>query len=173
MHREVRDWLAAKFAGLPDGLRVFEVGSKAINGSARDAARPGQVAAWWGCDLVTGAGVDFVGPGEEAVPPWPADVAVCCEVGEHTPRLWAIIDNLVRQVRPGGVLLLTMATEPRVPHSAVDGGPLRQDEYYRNVDPQALQAYLLAAGAEDVRVSIHFVRGDLWASARRPELLSL
>jgi hypothetical protein len=170
MHREVRDWLAAQFASLPDRLLVFEVGSKAINGSARDAARPGQVAAWWGCDLVSGAGVDFVGPGEEAVPPWPADVAVCCEVGEHTPRLSAIIDNLVRQVRPGGVLLLTMATETRAAHSAVEGGPLRQGEYYRNVDPQALQAYLLAVRAEDVTMHVDRWRGDLYARARRPEL---
>jgi SAM-dependent methyltransferase len=173
MHREVRDWLAAQFADLPDGLRVFEVGSKAINGSARDAARPGQVAAWWGCDLVSGAGVDFVGPGEEAVPPWPADVAVCCEVGEHTPRLAAIVDNLARQVRPGGVLLLTMATEPRAPHSAVDGGPLRHGEYYRNVEPDVLRAQLLTAGAEAVTLHVDRWRGDLYASARRPELLSL
>jgi SAM-dependent methyltransferase len=119
---------------------------------------------------VSGAGVDFVGPGEEAVPPWPADVAVCCEVGEHTPRLAEIVANLSRQVRPGGVLLLTMATEPRAPHSAVDGGPLRHGEYYRNVEPDVLRAQLLAAGAEDVRLSVDRWRGDLYARARRPEL---
>ena len=170
MHREVLDWLAAQFLALPDDLRVFEVGGKAINGSARQAPRAGQVRAWWACDLVSGPGVDFVGAGEDAVPPWPADVAVCCEVLEHTPAVAAIVANLARQVRPGGRVLLTMATDPRGAHSAVDGGPLRHGEHYANVRPADLRADCEAAGLVAVDLAVHLGRGDLYASATRPEL---
>ena len=63
-----------------------------------------------------------------------------------------------------------MATEPRAPHSAVDGGPLRHGEYYRNVEPDVLRAQLLTAGAEAVTLHVDRWRGDLYARARRPEL---
>ena len=168
MHGEVMDWLRARFRALPDNLHVFEVGSKAINGTARHAAQPGQVRAWWGCDLAPGPGVDYVGPGEEATPPWPADVVVCCEVLEHTPLGPQILANAARQLRPGGTLLVTMATEPRAPHSAVDGGPLRGGEYYANIYPATLAGWLRTAGFTDAVLLTDLARGDLWASARRP-----
>jgi hypothetical protein len=167
MHVEVMDWLRARFRELPGDLHVFEIGAKAINGTARQAPAPGQVRAWWGCDLVSGAGVDFVGGGDDAVPPWSADVVVCCEVLEHTPLGQEILANAARQLRPGGALLVTMATEPRAPHSAVDGGPLRQGEYYANVHAATLAGWLRAAGFTEAVLVTDAARGDLWASARR------
>ena len=166
MHREVLDWLGVQFNALGDDLRVFEIGSKAINGTARTAPRAGQVAAWWGCDLASGPGVDYVGPGEEAAPPWPADVVVCCEVLEHTPLLRPILANAVQRLRPGGLVLVTCATEPRRPHSAVDGGPLRHGEYYHNVSPDELRAVMTAAGLEVVDALAYLDRGDLYMAGR-------
>jgi SAM-dependent methyltransferase len=167
VHREVLEWLGMQFDALGDDLRVFEIGSRNVNGSARQAARAGQVAQWWGCDLSPGPGVDYVGPGEDAAPPWPADVVVCCEVLEHTPLTGPILANAAQRLRPGGVLLVTCATEPRRPHSAVDGGPLRHGEYYRNVLPDELRAAMTAAGLEVVDALAYLDRGDLYMAGRK------
>jgi hypothetical protein len=167
MHAQVLDWLARQFDALPGKLHVFEIGSRTINGSARSARHPAQVAAWWGCDLVPGAGVDYVGPGEEACPPWPADVVVCCEVLEHTPLLRPILANAAARLHEGGVLLLTMATEPRAAHSAVDGAGLRHGEYYENVEPDTLAAALAAVGCLVEEEVVDRGRGDLYVRARK------
>ena len=167
MHREVLEWLGLQFEALGDDLHVFEIGSRNVNGSARPAARAGQVAEWWGCDLSPGPGVDYVGPGEDAAPPWPADVVVCCEVLEHTPLTGPILVNAVQRLRPGGLVLVTCATEPRRPHSAVDGGPLRHGEYYRNVSPDELRAAMTAAGLEVVDARAYLDRGDLYMAGRK------
>ena len=167
MHREVLEWLGLQFDALGDDLHVFEIGSKTINGTARTAPRDGQVADWWGCDLSPGPGVDYVGPGEDAAPPWPADVVVCCEVLEHTPLTGPILANAAQRLRPGGLVLVTCATEPRRPHSAVDGGPLRHGEYYRNVSPDELRAAMTAAGLEVVDALAYLDRGDLYMAGRK------
>jgi len=167
MHREVLEWLGMQFDALGDDLRVFEIGSRNVNGSARQAPRAGQVAQWWGCDLSPGPGVDYVGPGEDAAPPWPADVVVCCEVLEHTPLTGPILANAAQRLRPGGVLLVTCATEPRRPHSAVDGGPLRHGEYYRNVSADKLREVMTAAGLEVVDALAYLDRGDLYMAGRK------
>jgi len=167
VHREVLDWLSVQFGAIGDGLRVFEIGSRNVNGSARQAARAGQVSQWWGCDLSPGPVVDYVGPGEEAAPPWPADVVVCCEVLEHTPLTGPILANAAQRLRPGGLVLVTCATEPRPPHSAADGGPLRHGEYYRNVSPDELRAAMTAAGLEVVDAPAYLDRGDLYMAGRK------
>lgn len=167
MHREVLEWLGLQFHDLPDGLHVFEIGSKAINGTARTAPRPGQVAAWWGCDLASGPGVDCVAPGEDAAPPWPADVVVCCEVLEHTPLTVPILANAAARMAEGGVLLVTCATEPRAAHSAVDGAQLRHGEYYQNVAPVVLRAAMEAHGLTVEAEAVHAGRGDLYMRGRK------
>lgn len=166
MHREVLEWLGWQFADLGDGLHVFEIGAKAINGSARTAPRPGQVAAWWGCDLVSGPGVDCVAPGEDACPPWPAEVVICCEVLEHTPLIGPIVANAAARMAEGGVLLVTCATEPRAPHSAVDGAQLRHGEYYANVAPAVLRQAMEAHGLA-VEMWASYARGDLYMRGRK------
>lgn len=165
MHREVLDWLRDAFSGLPSDVSVMEIGSRSINGSARVAA-PG--ARWWGCDLQAGPGVDFVGEGEDASPPFVPDVVVCCEVLEHTPRGPAIVAHAGRLLRPGGVLLVTVATEPRAPHSAHDGGATRPGEYYQNVSAADLSTWLDAAGFLSPFLTVDPGRGDLFASAIKP-----
>ena len=167
MHLEALQFIASQLDPLPNGLHVFEIGSRNVNGSARQAARAGQVAQWWGCDLSPGPGVDYVGPGEDAAPPWPADVVVCCEVLEHTPLTGPILANAAQRLRPGGLVLVTCATEPRRPHSAVDGGPLRHGEFYANVPPDVLRAAMAAAGLEVVDALAYLDRGDLYMSGRK------
>lgn len=167
MHEPVMQWLRERFARLDGELRVFEVGAKAINGTARQAPAPGQVAQWWGCDLAPGAGVDCVIDGREAVPPFVADVAVCCEVFEHTPHWGDLWRNMYRQIRPGGVMLMTMACDPRAEHSAVDGGPLRPGEWYRNLAMFELIDYIRAFNVNPESLRHDERAGDIYLAVRR------
>jgi hypothetical protein len=68
---------------------------------------------------------------------------------------------------PGGRLVVTAAAPPRAPHSAVDGGPLRPGEHYRNVDPDALGAWLRGVGFVCETLEAHPDRGDVYALARK------
>lgn len=70
-------------------------------------------------------------------------VVLCTEVLEHVPGWRMLVSNCVRLVAPGGHLVLTCAGPEREPHSAVDGGPLREGEHYANVDPHELSGHLL------------------------------
>jgi ubiquinone/menaquinone biosynthesis C-methylase UbiE len=70
------------------------------------------------------------------------DTVVCCETLEHTPDAEAICRNAHRMLMTGGVFLVTAAGDGRGEHSAVDGGPLRDGEFYRNVDRYHLETWL-------------------------------
>jgi hypothetical protein len=171
MHAPVLDWLRETLRTLPPRQRVLEIGSKDINGSARSVidvpAQP--MARYLGTDPSPGPGVDLVVDGEHVEPDFVPDTIVCCEVFEHTPRWPQILARAFALLEDGGFVLLTMATDPRGAHSAVDGGPLRPGEYYGNVPPVALVDTLAACGFEDIRIAVSDQRGDLYAVAQKPE----
>ena len=144
MHEAARAFVARVVAGLPQPpTSVVEIGSKDINGSVRDLFHG---AAYTGLDLAPARGVDVVADGATWRPPTPVDLVVSCEVLEHTKAARAIVANAYRMLKPGGVVILTMATDPRPPHSAIDGGGLRLGEYYRNVSEAMLAYWMRAAG---------------------------
>lgn len=125
---------------------VLEFGSRNINGSVRYLA---PYADWLGVDLVAGDGVDIVGDVTTVALGWGDwDVVVCCEVLEHvdddTAR--AVVENAERHLLPGGLFIATMAGRNRAPHSAIDGGPVRPGEFYRNVTVDMLTAWIDDAG---------------------------
>lgn len=92
-------------------------------------------------------------------------MVVCCEVLEHSPRADQIVRNAIRMLAPGGVLLVTCATDPRAPHSAVDGNALRAGEWYQNVAQDSLRAWL--DGMEVLHLDT-LPRGDLQCLAIKP-----
>lgn len=185
MHAEAMAWLRERAAELPAPDRVVELGSRDVNGSAREAWPS---ARWTGVDLAGGPRVDVVadaaGPellsllaewsgmalarcGLDAHLAPGFDLVVCCEVLEHAADAAGIVRNAGRIVRPGGALLVTCAGPGRAPHSAIDGGPLQDGEHYCNVDWVELRDWMLAAGFADPR-TVHFpVRGDLYATATK------
>lgn len=118
---------------------VVEIGSRNVNGSVRDLFLG---AAYTGIDVQPGPGVDVVVAGEAFRPAARPDTVICCEVFEHTDAADAIIANAHRMLQPGGVFIATMAGTGRGPHSAVDGGPLRDGEFYRNVEAEQLRQWL-------------------------------
>lgn len=144
---------------------VVELGSLDINGGVRHLFAG---AAYVGVDLVAGPGVDFVGDAALYRTAVPHDCVVCCEVLEHTPDAPRIIAAAAEALAPGGVLILTTACAPRMPHSAVDGGSIHPGEWYANIDPVGLTGWMQKAGLHIETLEVHDVRGDLYSLARKP-----
>lgn len=166
MHAQVLDWIGRQAAGLAEDAHVLEIGSLDINGSVRPLFAG--AASYHGIDLVDGPGVDEVADGASWEPPRSYDVVLCAEVLEHAPAWADVVRTMWRATRPGGTLLITCATDPRAPHSAVDGLDVRPDEHYGNVDGDALAAVLTALGARSWSVESALGRGDLYARATHP-----
>jgi hypothetical protein len=74
------------------------------------------------------------------------DTVVCTETLEHTPEAGEICCNAWRLLGTSGVFIVTAAGVGRAPHSAVDGGPLRDQEYYRNINREQLRGWLVPFG---------------------------
>lgn len=138
MHPAVAEFVAANRTDRPGD--VWEVGSRNINGTVRHLF--GDADSWTGVDLIDGPDVDIVGDicdlGVEEV----ADLVVCLEVLEHAPRWGDVVAACAAALRPGGTLLITAAAPTRTPHSGYDGGVVRPDEHYANIDLDELAEVL-------------------------------
>lgn len=159
MHEAARAFARRQIAELGPFADVVEFGSLNINGSARTLFPKGTP--YLGVDVQEGPGVDVVADVVTVIVP-AADVVVCMEVLEHAPDKAGVIDAAHRALRPGGVLILTAATDPRAPHSAVDEMPIRDWEFYENVDPDHLRALLAGWSSATVEEPGH---GDVYAVA--------
>lgn len=149
MHDAVRKWVEQT---KPDtaGRTVLEFGALDINGTVRDLF--GDAAGYVGVDLQDGPGVDVIGDAATWQPDEPVDVVVCTEVFEHCRDWPRIVANAFECLAPGGVFIATMAGPGRPKHSALREPDPDVYEFYRNVEPDDLEAELWAAGFVDVRV---------------------
>lgn len=143
---------------------VIEFGSLDINGSIKGLF---DTDSYYGIDLQAGPGVDEIA---DAVswesPEGEVDCIVCCEVLEHAPSVKGIVENAYRNLGQNGLFIVTCATNPRAPHSAVDGGPIRDGEHYRNVEAEELRGYFKHA-FQIVDLTVSRERGDLYCVARK------
>jgi hypothetical protein len=145
MHEGAYRFIARTADALEPRLWVVELGARTVVGDwpYSGPVRPLFTDArhYVGVDIAEGPNVDFVGNAATWRGPV-ADTVVCCETLEHTDEAEAICHNAHGMLGPGGVFLLTTAGEGRAPHSAVDGGPLRDGEFYRNVSRAELRKWL-------------------------------
>lgn len=149
MHPQAYDYVARAAAAHGPFGRVLEIGSRDINGSVRPLFTD---ADYTGLDAFDGPGVDVVGDGATYKGKALFDCVVCCEVLEHTADAPKIVTNAHRNLRKGGALIVTTAIDPRAPHSAFDGGPLRDGEFYRNVSRSTLRRWLKPFTEVDIDV---------------------
>lgn len=123
---------------------VLDVGGRDVNGTPRHLF--GDAKTWTVVDLADGPNVDLVGDictmGLEAV----ADTVLCLEVLEHAENWRGIIAACAKALRHSGTLIVTCAGPGREEHSAVDGGPLHDGEWYRNVTTAELADAMNDAG---------------------------
>jgi hypothetical protein len=164
VHQEAMQW-GARFA-TSEPVSVLDLGGRDINGTPR-ALFP-NAAPYVVLDIQAGPNVDIVGDAATWEPDREYDLVLCFECFEHT-QLWpAICTTIFAALRPGGTAILTMAGPGRPAHSALDGGPLRRDEYYANVYPGDLEIVLKDAGFTDVIVDYQPGPADTRAVATKP-----
>lgn len=161
MHAAAMAYAQAAVAGQMF-LSVVEFGSRNVNGSARQMF---PAADYFGIDIEAGPGVDLVADAADYDDPESADCVVCMEVLEHTPRWRDICFAAYRTLRPKGRFIVTCAGPGRAPHSAVDGGQVRPDEHYENVEPGHLRIALLNAGFDTVETAYNAEACDTYAVA--------
>ncbi len=92
------------------GKIVLDVGSCNYNGNLHDLYQHYAPAKFVGSDLLQGPGVDVVCPAEDLVAQFGEeqfDIVLSSELLEHTRNWRAVISNLKRLVKKGGILLLT------------------------------------------------------------------
>jgi hypothetical protein len=151
---------------VPAPTRVVEIGALNINGSVRPLFNG---ATYVGVDRVAGPDVDVVSDGSIYQPDVSRpDCVVCCEVLEHASNWKSLVMNMASIVRPGGTVIITCAGENRVPHSAVDGGLVREDEYYQNVPLGELTGVMTAAGLNVLYAEYRPDRCDIYACGVKP-----
>ena len=169
MHAEVRHCLATVRDAFPEffsGVSVFEVGSADINGSVRTYF---QSTDYVGVDLVPGPGVDVVGQGEDVRLGREFDVAVSTECLEHNPKYFETFENMVRHVRPGGLVLFTCASTGRPEHGTERSTPedspgtrVRGWNYYKNLESEDLNGFPFESVFENFRFYANRISCDLY-----------
>ena len=118
--------------------RVLEIGSLDLCGTVRGYFEHCE---YTGLDIGPGPGVDLVCEGQKYdAPDGSFDVVISCEVMEHNPYWQATLQNMVRLLRPGGLMVMSCATAWRREHgtsrSEPTSSPLtiaRGWEHYGNV----------------------------------------
>ncbi len=140
MHQQVHEFIRRVKEHRPKafrGVRVLEIGSYNVNGSAREHFKDAE---YVGCDVRPGPGVDVVADGCDLdLPADSFDVSLSTEVFEHCDRWPLILANMIRMLKPGGLLLLTVAAFARAPHTGDENGQF--GDSYRALQPQDLDAY--------------------------------
>lgn len=160
MHAEALGFVEAMVREHGPWSAVLELGGRNVNGTIRDVF---DCDSYTALDIAPGEGVDIVADAATWTPDRVYDCVVTCEVLEHAAAWPQILRTAAAALRPGGTLIVTAASWPRAPHSAIDGGPLRPGEYYGNVDPAELADALATAGFRGrVATDPH---GDVYALA--------
>lgn len=168
MHPEAWRWLEVQIRPrLMDAARVADLGGADVNGSPRPLFSPKTE-----YRVIDNREAPNVGLVVDATTWWPPaewrasfDVVLSTEVFEHVQQWRAVLYNLWLLLKPGGVCLVTCATDPRPAHSALGVVPPPPGEWYGNVAPGELRAPMELL-FRDVHVSGH-PRGDLYARGVR------
>lgn len=163
MHPAVLDWVR-RWVPACDPMSVLDVGGRDINGNP------------WGhlhrdchievVDLVEAPSVTWVGDFLTYPSSNGFDLVLHLEVAEHTPDWRQHLRHVASLLDADGLFVFTAAGPARAPHSAIDGGPLREGEHYENVHPDTLSG-VLDALYEDYVVDVTSDSADVRAVAWR------
>lgn len=143
-------------------INVLDFGAYDVNGSPRSIF---PFATYTGVDVRPGPAVDVVCDAADYVHPFKVDVVVCAETLEHCPHAERIVQNACRNLKRGGLFIMTCAGEGRAPHGC-DGGVVG-DEYYHNVTYDEFQSWLLDGNWSTYVIEHDAAAGDLRAWAVR------
>lgn len=100
---------------------VLDVGSYNVNGTLRGVVEK-RGWTYTGLDIVPGDNVDIVAehPYEYPFPDGFFDAVVSCSTMEHVAAIWLWVPELVRILRPGGLLVIVAPNRWKIDHSPPD-----------------------------------------------------
>jgi len=117
----IENVVKSKFPEFFENKKVLEIGSYNINGTMRDFFTNCD---YTGVDVAEGAGVDVVCKGHEFFTQIESfDVCLSCECFEHDPFWERSFWNMVKHLKPGGLLFFTCATTGRPEHGTANIRP--------------------------------------------------
>lgn len=129
------DWVSRWVPDRP--VSVLDAGGRDINGSPAGLFVEGST--FDVVDLHPAPNVTWVGDLNDFHPEATYDVGLYLEVAEHAYDWPDHVRHIANLLDPRtGLFVFTAAGRGRAPHSAIDGGPVRPDEHYANVDAAAL-----------------------------------
>ncbi len=160
----VREHFPKQFAG----ARVLEVGSLNINGTVRGLFKDCD---YVGADLKLGPGVDVAKPGQVLdFATGSFDTVISAECLEHNPFWVETLANMLRMLRPGGLMMFSCATTGRKEHgttrSSPEASPFTVEErwdYYRNLKARDIErAVHLPGWCSDFQFATNMQSYDLY-----------
>jgi SAM-dependent methyltransferase len=110
MHKEAYDAMTNLLQRWPDGLRanVLDVGSYDVNGTYRPLVESHDGWTYYGLDQSPGPNVDIVAsdPYHYPMADGEYDIVLSGSTMEHVEAIWRWVPELVRVLRPGGLLCI-------------------------------------------------------------------
>lgn len=102
------------------GQSIVDVGAQDVNGSLRSVAPPGNT--YTGIDFAEGKGVDVIltDPYKFPFEDGTFDVAVCSNCLEHSEFFWVTFMEMLRILKPSGLLFITVPANAAVHRYPVD-----------------------------------------------------
>jgi SAM-dependent methyltransferase len=164
MHLEIHHFIKevkSKYPHYFKGKEVLEVGSLDINGSVRSHFRR---CCYIGIDIGEGKGVDLICPAHEYVRFKGHDVIISTEMLEHDEHWRKSLRQMYGNLRPGGLLLITCASDNRPEHGTLNADPCCSpytQGYYRNISIADFMSVLPPEFFETYVIANHNHRQDL------------
>lgn len=162
----VRNRFVTEFAN--PTARVLDCGSLDINGSNRYLFASMD---YTGVDLGPGLNVDVVCPTHEFDGESDSfDIVISTECFEHDKHYAKSLANMLRVLKPGGLMVFTCATTGRPEHGTSqahpDSAPFTND-YYRNLTIEDIKAVMPMDAFEEYEFSVNERSHDLYFWGRK------
>lgn len=140
---------------------VLDLGGRNVNGTTRPLFA--DTTTYVVVDLADAANVNVVADAADVDLGVTFDAVVSTELLEHTDRAAEIVATAYRHLEPGGMFIATMAGPGRAPHGASGESAPPPGEWYRNVEPDELTEWIIAAGFHEFEVDTSGTDLRCWA----------
>lgn len=159
--KEFCEEVKAKYPKRFTGVKVVDFGSMDINGNNRYLFSDSD---YTGVDIGEGPNVDIVCPAHEFKGEG-YNVVISTEMLEHDKHYAKSLENMVRILKPGGLLIVSCATEPRREHGTTRTSPKSSpytNDYYKNIMPTDIFYAIDMRAFYRYNIHVNYMIGDLY-----------
>jgi len=166
-HKEQKEYCNKIRANYPENFNkvlALDCGSLDINGNNRYLFTDSIVI---GVDLIIGKNVDLVSNTKNvSFRDNYFDTIISTEMLEHDSTWYLSIQNMIRMLKPSGLLLLTMATDGRNEHGTENHNPEDSpatNDYYQNLTEKQIRAAInIEASFKEYAFEVNINSHDLY-----------